>query len=216
MSSSARTMRSCDASATPVCMPLTLPFRYLYRGSTAAWRHAPRQAASCASKTSRGEPSTTSASHPSDASARKYSRKPAASPASNRTRLMVRRYVQRRAPSQPSAGPSPPSMSTPSPFMFVWDAAAVSTRGRRAAVRLSTTDEPSVAARKLIRSSLPRNLYKIFLFCVNAFAAGAAHSAYAEWRGGRLVHPLAPGRGPSPLAALVHGRLRAHVLGPGF
>jgi|SRR5919107_1339692 FPC/CPF motif-containing protein YcgG len=50
----------------------------------------------------------------------------------------------------------------------------------------------------------------------NPFAAGAAHSAYAEWRGGRLVHPLAPGRGPSPLAALVHGRFRAHVLGPGF
>jgi len=50
----------------------------------------------------------------------------------------------------------------------------------------------------------------------NPFAAGAAHSAYAEWRGGRLVHTLAPGRGPSPLAALVHRSFRAHVLGRGF
>ena len=50
----------------------------------------------------------------------------------------------------------------------------------------------------------------------NPFADGAAHSNYAAWRGGGLVHTLTPGRAPSPLAALVHGSFRAHVLGPDF
>ncbi|HWS55696.1 MAG TPA: guanitoxin biosynthesis heme-dependent pre-guanitoxin N-hydroxylase GntA [Pyrinomonadaceae bacterium] len=52
----------------------------------------------------------------------------------------------------------------------------------------------------------------------NPFAGDAAraHSAYAAWRGGELVNPLEPGRGPSPLARLVHDRFRAHVLDAEF
>src|SRR5688500_7459915 len=48
----------------------------------------------------------------------------------------------------------------------------------------------------------------------NPFAG--VRSAYAAWRGGELVHPLEPGRGPSPQASLVHRQFRAHVLGRGF
>ena len=51
----------------------------------------------------------------------------------------------------------------------------------------------------------------------NPFGGGVGvRSAYSAWRGGRLVHPLEPGRSPTPLARHVHGRFRAHVLGPGF
>jgi len=52
----------------------------------------------------------------------------------------------------------------------------------------------------------------------NPFEGGAAraHSAYAAWRDGELVHPLEPGRRPSPLARLVHESFRAHVLDPEF
>ncbi|HEX8686229.1 MAG TPA: guanitoxin biosynthesis heme-dependent pre-guanitoxin N-hydroxylase GntA [Pyrinomonadaceae bacterium] len=47
-------------------------------------------------------------------------------------------------------------------------------------------------------------------------AGGHAHSSYAAWRGGELVHPLDPGRGVSPLARAVHGAFRAHVLDADF
>jgi FPC/CPF motif-containing protein YcgG len=50
----------------------------------------------------------------------------------------------------------------------------------------------------------------------NPFAGPDVRSAYAAWRGGRLVHPLEPARSPSPLAARVHEKFRAHVLGPDF
>jgi hypothetical protein len=50
----------------------------------------------------------------------------------------------------------------------------------------------------------------------NPFGGAGVRSAYAAWHGGRLVHPLEPGRKPSPLAARVHGEFRAHVLGRGF
>jgi FPC/CPF motif-containing protein YcgG len=50
----------------------------------------------------------------------------------------------------------------------------------------------------------------------NPFAAGAAHSAYAEWRGGSLVHPLEPSRDASPLASHAHESFRAHVLANDF
>jgi len=50
----------------------------------------------------------------------------------------------------------------------------------------------------------------------NPFAEGAAHSGYAVWRGGSLVHTLAPAREPSRLASRVHRSFREHVLGPGF
>lgn len=43
-----------------------------------------------------------------------------------------------------------------------------------------------------------------------------AHSAYASWRDGELVHPLEPGRSPSPLARRAHEDFRAHVLGADF
>lgn len=50
----------------------------------------------------------------------------------------------------------------------------------------------------------------------NPFGEGGSGSAYAAWRGGKLVHPLDPARAPSAQAARVHGDFRAHVLGPGF
>jgi len=50
----------------------------------------------------------------------------------------------------------------------------------------------------------------------NPFRGPSVRSAYAAWRGGRLVHPLEPSREPSPLAELVHAEFRAHVLGPDF
>ncbi len=43
-----------------------------------------------------------------------------------------------------------------------------------------------------------------------------ANSVYAAWQGGKLVHPLEPGRRPSALARLVHGRFRAHISDPDF
>lgn len=46
--------------------------------------------------------------------------------------------------------------------------------------------------------------------------AARAHSAYAAWRGGELVNPLEPSRGPSALARLVHESFRAHVLDASF
>ena len=46
--------------------------------------------------------------------------------------------------------------------------------------------------------------------------AARAHSAYAAWREGELVHPLDPSRSPSPLARLVHEGFRAHVLDSRF
>jgi FPC/CPF motif-containing protein YcgG len=42
------------------------------------------------------------------------------------------------------------------------------------------------------------------------------HSTYAAWRGGRLIHPLEPGRRPTPLAESVHRSFRAHVLDQEF
>lgn len=42
------------------------------------------------------------------------------------------------------------------------------------------------------------------------------HSAYAAWRDGELVHPLEPGRSPSPLTRLTHDIFRAQVLDAGF
>jgi len=53
-------------------------------------------------------------------------------------------------------------------------------------------------------------------FGPNPFGGGGVRSAYAAWRGGRLVHPLEPGRRPTSLAARVHAEFRAHVLGRGF
>ncbi len=50
----------------------------------------------------------------------------------------------------------------------------------------------------------------------NPFGGAGIRSAYAAWRGGKLVHPLEPSREPSPLAAHVHEEFRAHVLDPGF
>ncbi len=50
----------------------------------------------------------------------------------------------------------------------------------------------------------------------NPFGGRDVRSAYAAWRGDKLVHPLEPSREPSPLAARVHEQFRAHVLGPGF
>ena len=50
----------------------------------------------------------------------------------------------------------------------------------------------------------------------NPFAGAAAHSAYAEWRGGRLVQPLRRGAGAPPEAARAHRMFRAHVLGEDF
>lgn len=52
----------------------------------------------------------------------------------------------------------------------------------------------------------------------NPFGGGTAraHSAYAAWREGELVHPLEPRRSPSALARLVHDGFRAHVLDSQF
>ncbi|HJQ34090.1 MAG TPA: guanitoxin biosynthesis heme-dependent pre-guanitoxin N-hydroxylase GntA [Pyrinomonadaceae bacterium] len=50
----------------------------------------------------------------------------------------------------------------------------------------------------------------------NPFRGPSVRSAYAAWRGDRLVHPLEPAREPSPLAERVHEEFRAHVLGPDF
>jgi FPC/CPF motif-containing protein YcgG len=50
----------------------------------------------------------------------------------------------------------------------------------------------------------------------NPFRGPSTGSAYAAWRGGRLVHPLEPAREPSTLAARVHEEFRAHVLASGF
>lgn len=50
----------------------------------------------------------------------------------------------------------------------------------------------------------------------NPFADAAAHSAYAAWSGGRLLHPLRAGSGASRAASLAHERFRQHVLGPDF
>ncbi len=50
----------------------------------------------------------------------------------------------------------------------------------------------------------------------NPFDAGRANSSYAAWQKGRLVHPLAAGRTPSPQTRRVHERFRAHVLSPDF
>jgi len=41
--------------------------------------------------------------------------------------------------------------------------------------------------------------------------AGRAHSSYAAWRDGELVHPLDTGRSVAPLARVVHDSFRAHV-----
>jgi FPC/CPF motif-containing protein YcgG len=46
--------------------------------------------------------------------------------------------------------------------------------------------------------------------------AARAQSAYAAWRDGELVHPLDPGRRPSPLTRLVHDSFRAHILDAEF
>lgn len=46
--------------------------------------------------------------------------------------------------------------------------------------------------------------------------AARAHSAYAAWRGGELVHPLDPGRSVGALARVVHDEFRAHVLDAEF
>ena len=43
-----------------------------------------------------------------------------------------------------------------------------------------------------------------------------ANSAYAAWRGGRLIHPLDPARRPATLAETVHQSFRAHVLDQEF
>lgn len=43
-----------------------------------------------------------------------------------------------------------------------------------------------------------------------------ANSSYAAWHGGKLVHLLEPGRGPSALARRAHDGFRAHVLDPAF
>lgn len=43
-----------------------------------------------------------------------------------------------------------------------------------------------------------------------------ANSSYAAWQGGKLIHPLDPGRSPAPLARLAHNSFRAHVLDPDF
>jgi FPC/CPF motif-containing protein YcgG len=42
------------------------------------------------------------------------------------------------------------------------------------------------------------------------------HSTYSAWRDGRLIHPLEPGRRPTPLAKTVHKSFRAKVLDQGF
>jgi FPC/CPF motif-containing protein YcgG len=46
--------------------------------------------------------------------------------------------------------------------------------------------------------------------------AARANSSYAAWRGGKLIHPLEPGRSPSALARRAHDGFRAHVLDPEF
>jgi FPC/CPF motif-containing protein YcgG len=43
-----------------------------------------------------------------------------------------------------------------------------------------------------------------------------SNSAYAGWRGGKLVHPLKPWQDPAPVAQRVHDSFRAHVLDPEF
>jgi hypothetical protein len=43
-----------------------------------------------------------------------------------------------------------------------------------------------------------------------------SNSSYSAWRDGRLIHPLEPGRHPSPLAESVHRSFRAHVLDQEF
>jgi hypothetical protein len=52
----------------------------------------------------------------------------------------------------------------------------------------------------------------------NPFAGevARANSSYAEWREGRLIHPLRPGREPLPLARRVHDSFRAHIIDPEF
>lgn len=53
----------------------------------------------------------------------------------------------------------------------------------------------------------------------NPFGGGnfaGVPSEYAAWRDGRLVYPLEPERSPAPLAELVHGGFRAHVLDSEF
>lgn len=53
---------------------------------------------------------------------------------------------------------------------------------------------------------------------INPFSSGTAraHSSYAAWRDGKLLHVLSPERTPSPLIESVHEKFRAFVLDPTF
>jgi FPC/CPF motif-containing protein YcgG len=65
---------------------------------------------------------------------------------------------------------------------------------------------------RAIRAALKPNPFK-----PNPFGRAARkHSAYASWHGGELVHPLEPGRSPTPLARTVHDRFRTHILDAEF
>lgn len=60
-----------------------------------------------------------------------------------------------------------------------------------------------------IRSSLQANPF-------NGGNFVHAHSAYAAWRDGKLVHVLEPERSPEPLARFVHNSFRAHIINTEF
>ena len=74
---------------------------------------------------------------------------------------------------------------------------------------LGLVSEERAGMSRASRATLQQNPF-------SADDAARAHSSYSGRRDGELINPLDPGRGPAPLARVVHESFRAHVLDSEF